>query len=208
MIQKDGEPVAPTDSSNYRAVFDLSEFRQCEEYSVNLENKYHDGSITLAANQEIGVITPVGDYSQSQEELNLDIKGTQMTWAGSECAESYIVTVTDNNDNTVFSQTTNSSSGDMVTVDLENIENCKDYTAEIKTIWKNVQLPSGQFSAEVVSKPLEKLLDANNCRARSVNPKVESASLKLTPVSSASTFENSVILLLVSSYAIYKVFKV
>ena len=161
--------------------------------------------------QDLGVITPVGDFSQTKEELNLEVQGYKMTWSGSSCASGYRVTVTDNNAETVFDQTVENGNGDMITVEveMENLEECKDYKAEIQTIWKEVSLPGGQFGGDVVSVPLDKLLDASSCRgARGVNPKVKSSSLKLPNVSSASTFDNSVILLLVSSYAIYKVFRV
>ena len=186
--------------------YSLSEFLPCGEYRASLDGEFHGNSFSLADHQEIGVISPVGDYSQSREELNLEIQGTKMTWSGSACAESYRVTVTDNNADTVFSQIKESSNGDRITVELENLEECKDYKAELETIWKDVSLPGGQFSAVVVPTPIDKLSDANNCRA--VNPRVKSSSLKLPNVSSASTFDNSVILLLVSTYAIYKVFRV
>ena len=175
------------------------------------------------------MISPVGDYSQSSEELNLVIQGTKMTWTGSACAQSYVVTVTNNNAETVFSKTVESNkdgvdgvpllyeenatgeesgNGDRITVELENLEKCTEYKAELQTIWKDVRLPSGQFSDNVVTKPVEKLLDANDCRKVSPKANVKSSSLTFTPVSSASTFDNSVILLLVSSYAIFKVFRV
>ena len=209
MITGDGADNPPRSTSGNEVSYPLSEFLLCGEYRASLDGEFHGDSFSLADNQEIGVISPLGDYTQSPEELNLKIQGTQMTWSGSACAESYRVTVTDINAETVFSQIKESSNGDQITVDLENLEDCKDYKAELETIWKEVTLPSGQFSTDVVSTPIDKLLDANNCRAgRAVNPKVKSSSLKLPNVSSASTFDNSVILLLVSTYAIYKVFRV
>ena len=200
----------------------------CGEYSARLKGEFHNTFFNLA-DQQIGVISPVGDFSQSREDLNLDIQGTKMTWTGSACVQSYVVTVTNNNAETVFSKTVKnnkegaegvpllyeenatgeeSGNGDKITVELESLEKCTEYKAELQTIWKDVRLPSGQFSDNVVTKPVEKLLDANDCRKVSPKANVKSSSLKFTPVSSASTFDNSVILLLVSSYAIFKVFRV
>ena len=91
-------------------------------------------------------------------------------------------------------------------VELQNIEKCRDYKVDIETVWKDVSLPSGQFSSDnVVSSPL-KLTDAAGCR--SVSPRVKSSSLKLTPVSSASACGDSIILLLISSFTIFKVFRI
>ena len=192
-------------------MYSLAEFTPCESYSGRLDGEYHNTFFSMPV-QELGVITPVGDFSQTKEELNLEVQGYKMTWSGSSCASGYRVTVTDNNAETVFDQSVESGNdGAIITVEveMENLEECKDYKAEIQTIWKDVSLPGGQFGGDVVSVPLDKLLDASSCRgARGVNPKVKSSSLKLPNVSSASTFDNSVILLLVSSYAIYKVFRV
>ena len=231
MISPDGAGSFPSKGpilGEHEVSYALADFIPCGEYSATLSGEFHNTFFTLA-DQEIGVISPVGDFSQSREELNLVIEGTKMTWTGSACAQSYLVTVTNNNAETVFSKTVESNkegvegvplmyeenatgeeSGneDTITVELKNLEKCTDYKAELQTVWKDVSLPSGQFSDNVVTAPVEKLLDANNCRAVSPKAKVKSSSLTLTPVSSASTFDNSVILLLVSSFAIFKVFRV
>ena len=231
MISPDGAGSFPSKGpilGENEVSYALADFIPCGEYSATLSGEFHNTFFTLA-DQEIGVISPVGDFSQSREELNLVIQGTKMTWTGSACAQSYLVTVTNNNAETVFSKTVESNkegvegvplmyeenatgeeSGneDTITVELKNLEKCTDYKAELQTVWKDVSLPSGQFSDNVVTAPVEKLLDANNCRAVSPKAKVKSASLKYPNVSSASTFDNSVILLLVSSFAIFKVFRV
>jgi len=232
LISPDGAGSFPSKGptlGEHKVSYPLADIIPCGEYRATLSGEFHNTFFTLA-DQEIGVIIPVGDFSQSSEELNLVIQGTKMTWTGSACAQSYVVTVTNNNAETVFNKTVESNkeavegvpllyeenatgeesgNGDRITVELENLEKCTDYKAELQTVWKDVSLPSsGQFSDNVFTATVEKLLDANNCRAVSPKAKVKSSSLTLTPVSSASTFDNSVILLLVSSYAIFKVFRV
>ena len=96
----DKRPVFGEDKVSYA----LDDFIPCGNYSARLSGEIHNTFFTLAE-QEIGVVNPVRDHSQSSE----DIQGEKITWNGSECVENNRVNVADN------------TSGDVVTAEVRII---------------------------------------------------------------------------------------